>query len=103
MSSLPVIVNALVPIAFVIMLGFLAGQIGLIKPENSDVLGSLVLDFCLPALLFNATAAIQSRSDRCERMVGLRGRRNALWNCDFTFPYVGFASRLCRHDCVGFV
>jgi len=36
-------------------------------------------------------------------MVGLRGRRNALWNCDFTFPYVGFASRLCRHDCVGFV
>jgi len=102
MSSLPVIVNALVPIAFVIMLGFLAGQIGLIKPENSDVLGSLVLDFCLPALLFNATA-IQSRSDRCERMVGLRGRRNALWNCDFTFPYVGFASRPCRHDCVGFV
>jgi predicted permease len=58
MSSLPVIVNALVPIALVIMLGFLAGRIGLIKPENSGVLASLVLDFCLPALLFNATATM---------------------------------------------
>jgi malonate transporter len=44
------------PVAFVILLGFLAGRIGLIKPANSAVLASLALDFCLPALLFNATA-----------------------------------------------
>ncbi len=56
MSSLSVIVDALVPVAFVILLGMLAGRTGVIKPANSGVLASLALDFCLPALLFNATA-----------------------------------------------
>lgn len=54
MSSLPVIISALVPIVFVILLGILAGRTGIVKPASSGVLASLVIDFCLPALLFNA-------------------------------------------------
>ena len=50
MSLLLVIVNALVPIAFVIL--------GLLKAESSSVLAALALDFCLPSLLFNATASM---------------------------------------------
>ena len=56
MSSLSMIVEALVPVAFVIMLGVLAGRLGVIKADGSSVLASLALDFCLPALLFAATA-----------------------------------------------
>lgn len=58
MSLLPVIINALVPIAFVILLGFLAGHFGLFKAESGEVLANLGLTFCLPALLFNATATM---------------------------------------------
>ena len=58
MSSLPTIVNALGPIAFVILLGFLAGRFGLFSPENGGVLANLGLTFCLPALLLNATATM---------------------------------------------
>ena len=56
MSSLSMIVEALLPVAFVILLGVLAGRLNLIKPAQSSVLASLALDFCLPALLFAATA-----------------------------------------------
>jgi malonate transporter len=56
MSSLSVIVAALLPVALVIGLGLLAGRLGVIKPGDSSVLASLALDFCLPALLFAATA-----------------------------------------------
>ena len=55
LSSLPMILDALAPVAFVILLGLLAGRLGLIKPEDSSVLAALALDFCLPALLFAAT------------------------------------------------
>jgi malonate transporter len=58
MSSLSVIVLALVPVAFVILLGVLAGRLGLISPDRSRVLAALALDFCLPALLFAATAVM---------------------------------------------
>jgi malonate transporter len=58
MASLSVIVLALVPVAFVILLGLLAGRLGVISPERSRVLASLALDFCLPALLFAATAVM---------------------------------------------
>ncbi len=58
MSSLPTIVNALGPIAFVILLGFLAGRFGLFSPESGGVLANLGLTFCLPALLLNATATM---------------------------------------------
>lgn len=61
MSSLSVIVGALVPVAFVILLGVLAGRTGLIKPSLSTVLAALALDFCLPALLFAATARMTVR------------------------------------------
>jgi predicted permease len=56
MSLLLVIVNALVPIIFVIALGYLAGRIGLIEAASSGILAILAIDFCLPSLLFNATA-----------------------------------------------
>src|SRR5471032_27045 len=58
MASLSVTVLALAPVAFVILLGLLAGRLGVISPERSRVLGSLALDFCLPALLFAATAVM---------------------------------------------
>ena len=58
MASLPVIVLALVPVAFVILLGALAGRLGVIGRDGSRVLASLALDFCLPALLFAATATM---------------------------------------------
>jgi hypothetical protein len=41
LSSLPMILDALVPVAFVILLGMLAGRLGLIKPENSGVLAAV--------------------------------------------------------------
>jgi hypothetical protein len=58
MASLSVIVLALVPVAFVILLGVIAGRFGVISPDRSPVLASLALDFCLPALLFAATAVM---------------------------------------------
>ncbi|WP_158742714.1 AEC family transporter [Acidisphaera sp. L21] len=58
MSSLSMIVQALVPVAFVIILGLLAGRLGLVKSTQSAVLATLALDFCLPALLFTATAKL---------------------------------------------
>jgi hypothetical protein len=61
MSVLLVIVNALVPIAFVILLGVLAGKTGLINPKSSGALAALTLDFCLPALLFTATATMSTK------------------------------------------
>ena len=56
MSLWLVILNALVPIAFVILLGFLAGRLKLISATSGGVLAVLALEFCLPSLLFNATA-----------------------------------------------
>src|ERR1035437_2100579 len=50
------ILDALAPVAFVILLGVLAGRVGLISSKSSNVLATLALDFCLPALLFTATA-----------------------------------------------
>ena len=58
MAVLLVIVSAIIPIAFVILLGVLAGLTGLISPKNSNVLAVLALNFCLPALLFAATATM---------------------------------------------
>ena len=58
MASLSIIVMALAPVAFVILLGVLAGRFGLISPDRSPVLAALALDFCLPALLFAAVAVM---------------------------------------------
>jgi predicted permease len=56
MAFLPVILTAFVPIAFVILLGVLAGRAGIMKSADSTVLSIFVLDFCLPAELFNSMA-----------------------------------------------
>jgi predicted permease len=56
MAFLQTILAAFAPIAFVILLGTLAGRIGVMKANASVVLSVLVLDFCLPAELFNAMA-----------------------------------------------
>lgn len=56
MSFLTVILAAFVPIAFVILLGVLAGRAAIMQPTASTALSVLVLDFCLPAELFNAMA-----------------------------------------------
>lgn len=59
MSALLITLTTLVPIAFALLLGVLAGRSGLMKPGDNDVLFKLSLEFCLPALLF-ATAATMS-------------------------------------------
>jgi predicted permease len=56
MAFLPTILAAFVPIAFVILLGVLAGRAGIMRADASVILSVLVLDFCLPAELFNAMA-----------------------------------------------
>jgi predicted permease len=56
MTSFPIIINALVPVAFVIFLGFLSGKTKIIKVDDSGVLAALALNFCLPSMLFVATA-----------------------------------------------
>jgi hypothetical protein len=52
-----IIINALAPVAFVILLGWLAGRYGIIEAAASGSLAVLVLDFCLPADLFIGTAS----------------------------------------------
>ncbi len=56
MSLLAVITSAFIPIGFVILLGVLAGRTEIMKAEASTMLAVLVLEFCLPAELFNAMA-----------------------------------------------
>lgn len=46
------ILNGLLPVAFVIMLGWLAGRIGLLKHDDAGVLATLVIRFALPFALF---------------------------------------------------
>jgi malonate transporter len=52
-----IIINALAPVTFVILLGWLAGRYGVIAAAASSELAVLVLDFCLPADLFIGTAS----------------------------------------------
>jgi malonate transporter and related proteins len=49
---LDTILNGLLPVAFVIVLGWLSGRIGLMKREDADVLATLVIRFALPFALF---------------------------------------------------
>ena len=58
MRVLLTVVDALAPIAFVIVLGILAGRSGTMKPESSGALADLALGFCLPALLFGTIATM---------------------------------------------
>ena len=59
MSVLLITLTTLVPIAFALLLGVMAGRTGLMNPKNNDILFRLSLEFCLPALLF-VTAATMS-------------------------------------------
>lgn len=52
MSTLLVTLTTLAPIAFALLLGVLAGRIGLMKSKDSNILFRLSLEFFLPALLF---------------------------------------------------
>ena len=52
---LPIILNALVPIFFVLLLGFLAGRFKRIDNRRVAELNTLVMEFALPASLFAAT------------------------------------------------
>ena len=58
MQTLFVLLNIMGPIAFVVLLGVLAGRTGVVKPEANEAFSTLALRFCLPALMFNATAAM---------------------------------------------
>jgi malonate transporter len=52
-----VIVMALVPVFFVLLLGFLAGKARIVDNGRVEGLNSLVMDFALPASLFAATGS----------------------------------------------
>ncbi|ANB72190.1 transporter [Paraburkholderia phytofirmans OLGA172] len=56
------ILNGLLPVAFVIMLGWLAGRIGLLKHTDADVLATLVIRFALPFALFEG--AVKTSPDK---------------------------------------
>ena len=46
------ILNGLLPVAFVILLGWLSCRIGLLKHEDAGVLATLLIRFALPLALF---------------------------------------------------
>ena len=50
------ILNGLLPVAFVIILGWFSARIGLLKHEDAGVLATLVIRFALPFALFYAAA-----------------------------------------------
>jgi len=60
MTSNP-IVMALVPVFFVLLLGFAAGRFRIVDGHHVDGLNALVMDFALPASLFAATASASRR------------------------------------------
>ncbi|MGH8778045.1 AEC family transporter [Paraburkholderia sp.] len=56
------ILNGLLPVAFVIVLGWLAGRIRLLKHEDAGVLATLVIRFALPFALFEG--AVKTSPDK---------------------------------------
>lgn len=50
------ILNGLLPVAFVIMLGWLSARIGMLKHDDAGVLATLVIRFALPLALFEGAA-----------------------------------------------
>lgn len=60
------IVMALVPVFFVLLLGFGAGKFRIVDGHHVDGMNALVMDFALPASLFAATASA-SRSQMIEQ------------------------------------
>jgi malonate transporter len=60
------ILNGLLPVAFVILLGWLACRIGLLKHEDAGVLAALVIRFALPLALFEG--AVKTSPDKLENL-----------------------------------
>lgn len=60
------ILMALVPVFFVLLLGYTAGKFHVVDNLHVDALNALVMDFALPASLFAATASA-SRRDMIEQ------------------------------------
>ena len=56
-----VILMALVPVFFVLLLGYAAGKFHIVDNLHVDALNALVMDFALPASLFAATASASRR------------------------------------------
>ncbi|MDH2347597.1 AEC family transporter [Bradyrhizobium sp. SSUT77] len=56
-----VILMALVPVFFVLLLGYAAGRFHVVDNLHVDALNALVMDFALPASLFAATASASRR------------------------------------------
>jgi malonate transporter and related proteins len=59
---LDTILNGLLPIAFVILLGWLSGRMGLLKHDDAGVLATLVIRFALPFALFEG--AVKTSPDK---------------------------------------
>ncbi|MET4325972.1 malonate transporter [Bradyrhizobium sp. i1.15.2] len=55
------ILMALVPVFFVLLLGYAAGKFHIVDNLHVDALNALVMDFALPASLFAATASASRR------------------------------------------
>jgi malonate transporter len=53
-----VIIEALVPIFFILFLGYFAGKIKLVDNTNVALLNIFVMDFALPAAMFSATVQV---------------------------------------------
>ena len=58
------------PIYLVIALGFLAGHFGVFSRPDMRVLGSYVVKFALPALVFTALSQRSFNCSRTERVSG---------------------------------
>jgi malonate transporter len=56
------ILNGLLPVAFVILLGWFSGRIGLLKHDDAGVLATLVIRFALPFALFEG--AVKTSPDK---------------------------------------
>ncbi|MCP3368005.1 AEC family transporter [Bradyrhizobium cajani] len=56
-----VILMALVPVFFVLLLGYAAGKFHIVDSLHVDALNALVMDFAVPAALFAATASASRR------------------------------------------
>lgn len=66
MGLLDTILNGLLPVAFVIVLGWSSGRLGLLKHEDAGVLATLVIRFALPFALFEG--AVKTSPDKLDNV-----------------------------------
>jgi malonate transporter len=64
------ILNGLLPVAFVILLGWLSGRTGLLKHDDAGVLATLVIRFALPFALFYAAVTTPASKILDPRLAG---------------------------------